>query len=155
MTTIIDRLLQDYDRGRLGRRQLIAALASLAAAPAAAPAEDSTFRATGLAHIAIRVTDIPRSRDFYRKHFGAPVLTEAANNCFLGLGKQDFLTLFKGQKGELDHYCIAIENYRAEAAVEELKRQGLNPRRSAGTNRVYFPDPDGITVQVSAPDNRP
>ena len=109
----------------------------------------------GMRHIALRVSDIPRSRDFYQKHFGMPVLTEAPGNCSLGIGKSQFLTLFRGQKGELDHYCLGIEKFDASAVMDELNRQGLKPRRATGTDRVYFPDPDGITVQVSALDHQP
>ena len=155
MNTIIEGMLDNYERGRIGRRELVAALAGLAAARPAAPAPDATFRAAGLNHIAIRVADIPRSRDFYRQHFGMPVLTEDAGSCFLGIGKEHFLTLFRGQKGEMDHYCISIEGFQADAAVQTLTRLDLKPRRPAGTNRVYFPDPDGITVQVASTNHRP
>jgi len=40
----------------------------------------------------------------------------------------------------------------------EWKRQGLNRNRPSGTDRVYFPDLDGLTAQISsiniAPDIR-
>jgi len=32
--------------------------------------------------------------------------------------------------------------------MEELKRQGLTPSRPSGSDRVYFPDPDGLTVPL-------
>ena len=48
----------------------------------------------------------------------------------------------------MDHYSIAIDNYKTDAVTDELKRQGLNPTRTS--NRVYFPDPDGLVVQLSA-----
>jgi len=155
MKRTISEMLGSYENGRLSRRQLVQGLAALAAGSSAAAAPGSTFRSLELNHIAVRVTDIPRSRDFYQKHFGMPMITESAGNCFLGIGPKHFLTLFKGQKGEMDHYCIAIENFRPDPVVEELKRQGLNPRRPDGTNRVYFNDPDGIVVQVSEGNHRP
>ncbi len=37
--------------------------------------------------------------------------------------------------------------------MEDLKRQGLNPNRPSGTDRVYFSDPDGLTVQLSSVDH--
>ena len=55
----------------------------------------------------------------------------------------------------LDHYCITIKNFKAEAVVTELKQQGLKSRRPAGTDRIYFPDPDGLEVQLSAIDHEP
>jgi hypothetical protein len=63
------------------------------------------------------------------------------------------LTLFENQKPGLDHFCIAIEDFKAEAVMDQLNRQGLKPRRPSGTDRIYFPDPDEIEVQVSAVDH--
>jgi catechol 2,3-dioxygenase-like lactoylglutathione lyase family enzyme len=152
MKHAIEGMLGQYEQGRISRRELVAGLTALATA---GPARGGTFQALGLNHIAVRVADVKRSRDFYQKHFGMPVLTESASNCFLGIGKDHFVTLFQGQKGELDHYCISIDRFAPDAVMEELKRQGLRPNRPSGTNRIYFPDPDGITVQVSALNHRP
>lgn len=152
MQQIIDNMLEKYEQGKVSRRQLIQGLAALAGASKVAAAPGSTFQGVALNHIATRVTNIQRSRDFYQKHLGLPVLHEAQTNCFLGLGK-NFLTLFQNQNPGLDHFCIAIENFSADKAMEELKRQGLAPNRPSGTDRVYFPDPDGLTVQLSAPDH--
>ena len=152
MKHAIEGLLGQYEQGRINRRALVAGLAALATA---GPARGGAFQSLGLNHIAVRVADVKRSRDFYQKHFGMPVLTESGSNCFLGIGKDHFLTLFQGQKGELDHYCISIDRFEPDAVMKELKRQGLRPNRPSGTNRIYFPDPDGITVQVSAVNHRP
>jgi lactoylglutathione lyase len=152
MKQLISNMLERYEGGRVSRRQLVQGLAAIAAAGYAAPAEASTFQGVGLNHVALRVTNVQRSRDFYQKHLGMPVLHESQSNCFLGLGK-NFLTLFQNPNPGLDHYCIAIENFRADAVMEELKRQGLNPNRPGGTDRVYFPDPDGLTVQLSSVDH--
>ena len=152
MERIISKMLEDYEAGKLTRRQLIGGLAAFASGTQLTAAKESTFRGVGLNHIAIRVTNVQRSRDFYQKHFGAPVLHEEKTNCFLGLG-ENFLTLFENQKPGLDHFCIAIEDFKAEAVMDQLNRQGLKSRRPSGTDRVYFPDPDEIEVQVSAVDH--
>ncbi len=65
-----------------------------------------------------------------------------------------YQALFSSTYPGLDHYCIAIEDFNADAVIPRLKRQGLDPRRPAGTDRVYFHDPDGIEVQFSAVDHR-
>ena len=89
-----------------------------------------------------------RSRDFYIKHLGLKVIRDGGeDNCFLGSGDDFFLTLFKGEHPGLNHYCYAIKGYDAEKAEEKLKAAGLKPRREG--NRIYFPDPDGIEVQVA------
>ncbi len=152
MKQMISEMLESYERGRLSRRQLIQCLAAIAAGTYTASAYASTFQGIGLNHIALRATNVQRSRDFYQKHFGLPVIHESQSNCFLGLGN-NFLTLFQNQNAGLDHFCIAIEKFNADAVMEELKRQGLNPTRPSGTDRVYFPDPDGLTVQLSSVDH--
>jgi len=153
MTQIISDLLASYEHGRLSRRQLVQGLAALAAGGYAVPASGSTFQGRGLNHIAIRVSNVPRSRDFYEKVFGLPLIRESESSCFLGLGK-NFLTLFQNQTPGLDHFCIAIQSFNADGVMEELKRQGLKPNRPSGSDRVYFPDPDGMTVQLSSADHQ-
>ena len=151
---IAERLVEDFERGLLSRRQLASRLMGLGAAlsvmPRVAEACDgeSTFQATGLSHVALNVSSVPRSRDFYIKHLGLKVIRESGeDNCFLGSGNDFFLTLFKGERAGLNHYCYTIRGYAAEQAEEKLKAAGLKPRREG--NRVYFPDPDGIEVQVA------
>ena len=105
------------------------------------------FKAKGLDHIALDVTDVPRSRDFYAKHLGLDVVRGDDNALFMGADREFFLTLFKAEKPGLNHYCYGIENYDAASAVAKLREAGINPRETSG--RVYFPDPDGIEVQVA------
>jgi catechol 2,3-dioxygenase-like lactoylglutathione lyase family enzyme len=148
MERILSKMIEGYETGRLSRRQLILNLSALATTASAAP----TFKGVALNHLAIRVTNVQRSRDFYQKHLGMPVIHQAEDNCFLGVGR-NFLTLFQNPHPGLDHFCFAIENFNAGAVVDELKRQGLKPRRPSGSDRVYFPDPDGLEVQLASVDH--
>jgi catechol 2,3-dioxygenase-like lactoylglutathione lyase family enzyme len=151
---IADTLVEDFQRGVLSRRQLVTRLMGLGAAMTvmqrtaeANPAEGGTFQATGLNHVALNVSSVPKSRDWYIKHLGLKVVMEnGEENCFLGSEGGFFLTLFKGEHPGLNHYCYTIKGYDADKAEETLKAAGLKPRREG--NRVYFPDPDGIEVQV-------
>ena len=89
-------------------------------------------------------------------HFSKWSLTKAASretassNELFSWPRKNFLTLFQNPNLGLDYYCIACENFKADPAMEELKRQGLNPNRPSGTDRVCFPDSDGLTVQLSS-----
>lgn len=112
-----------------------------------APAAEPTFQATGLDHIALDVVDVPRARDFYVKHLGLRVIRGDDNALFLGQGRDFFLTLFRRERAGLNHYCYAIPRYEPDAAFERLTSAGLRPRREGG--RIYFSDPDGITVQIA------
>lgn len=156
MNTQIGNMVRLFEQGTISRRQLIAQLTLLtglgAANVAGAQEEGGTFKAVGLNHIALRVPDVQRSRDFYRKHLGMTVTRDSASSCFLSF-PNGFLALFRGDQPGMDHYCYSVEGYSVGDAVEKLREQGLNPRNPAGSSRVYFPDPDGLTVQLSAPDH--
>ncbi len=156
MRTAITRMIDDFERGRVSRRQLILGLTALvgggslaARSAAAAVTGKSTFEATELNHIALAVTDVARSRDFYQKHLGlTPMSGCDESRCFLRCGRH-FVALFKAGQGAMHHYCYTIEGYDPSAAVKTLKAAGLKPDRRS--NRVYFDDPDGLEVQVAAP----
>lgn len=153
MQNRISILLARYERGELRRRDLVAALATLALASSdARAASESTFQGVEVNHVALNVSDVTRSRDFYQKHLGLPVVEQSSTNCFLGLN-DNFLALFQGSSPGMNHYCIGIEDYQVERVTAELERQGLNPSRRQ--NRVYFHDPDGIEVQLSSAGHRP
>jgi catechol 2,3-dioxygenase-like lactoylglutathione lyase family enzyme len=161
MQSEITRVVDDYERGRLSRRQLIAHLTGMAAAAAALPAgaraqsgpkaaasHRPTFAGTDVNHIALRVTDIERSSAFYQTHLGLEVASTSPSSCFLRCREKNFLALFHHEKPGMDHYCFSVEKYEAGDAVKRLEAVGLAPRRRG--NRVYFDDPDGIEVQVAA-----
>jgi len=158
-----EQIVDDFQQGRLSRRQLVSRLMGLGAAlatfkgtawaqsadePGADDASRATFQATGLDHIALDVTDVGHSRDFYQRHLGLRVIRGTGDDSsFMGADRDFFLTLFRADMPKLNHYCYAIEHYDPADAVERLTAAGLQPRRT--DNRVYFPDPDGLTVQVA------
>ena len=150
----IDRMLDAYDGGRVSRRTLILQLTGLlgvaAGVRAAQDTPTSTFTATDVNHIALRVTDVSRSRKFYQEHLGLTLRSDnSPNSVFMNVGKHDFLALFRADKPAMDHYCYTIKGYTAGDAVKRLEAAALKPRRRG--NRVYFDDPDGLEVQISAP----
>lgn len=155
MTEAIESLLDHYASGRLGRREAATrlfglALAALGSRGTAGAAQEAapTFRATGLNHIGLRVTDVARSRDFYRHHVGASVIQDnAPGNCFLRTGS-NYMGLFRSATPAMDHFCFTVEGYEPAAAASRLAEAGLEPRRQE--NRVYFDDPDGLEVQLDS-----
>ena len=151
MHKTVSDMLAGYEQGKISRRHLVTGLAALAAA-SPLPAEASTFQGVEVNHVALNVTNVKRSRDFYQKHLGLPVVNESDRNCFLGLGN-NFLALFQGPDAGMNHYCLAIKNYEVATVAATLDAAGLKPRRTQ--NRVYFNDPDGLTVQLSSADHQP
>lgn len=156
----IEQLVNSFEHGHSTRREMIAGLGALvagaavagrASAATATGGDAPTFEAVGLNHIALDVTDVNRSREWYVKHLGMTVRRQnGEENCFMDCGPH-FLALFKSSKAGMNHYCYSIKGYSAADAVKTLEAAGLQPTRRE--NRVYFPDPDGFTVQVAeAPD---
>jgi catechol 2,3-dioxygenase-like lactoylglutathione lyase family enzyme len=132
--------------------QLMALGAAAAGAPLAAMAQEtqpaSTFLATGIDHLALSVTDVKRSTAFYQKHLGLRLTRDGGEgSAFLNTSGGDFLALFRADKPGLHHFSFAIPRYDAADAVRRIEAAGLKPDRQQ--NRVYFPDPDGLIVQVS------
>ena len=156
MIDVIDKTLTELGEGGISRREAVARLGVLMLALsgtgkiglAAEEQSESTFEATGLNHLALRVTDVARSRQFYEKHLGMRVLQDSGSySCFMSCGPENFVAFFRGDEAGLDHYCYTIEDYRPGEVMETLKAAGLDPHRQS--NRVYFDDPDGLTVQLS------
>ena len=119
--TTIGTMLHDYERGRLSRRQLIAHIGGLVAAAAAAPAlaqgraaEGSTFRATDVDHVALRVTDVDRSAKFYERLETQvkQVLREAAVNAPFGA---------MGNEATAAQLLLAV----AEGRMQQFVRSGF------------------------------
>lgn len=156
MTHTIERMLDDYEQGKVSRREVLtglsALLAVLSGGTALAAEEEkrgsSTFEARGLNHIALRVSDVDRSREFYESHLGMRVISRSGQqSCFMDCGDGNFVALFRGDRPRMDHYCYTIDDYRPAEVVAKLEAAGLGPRRRS--NRVYFDDPDGLEVQLS------
>ena len=147
----VEKIVHQYETGKLTRRQMIGYLSAMVASSSSAVAAEPQFEAVSLNHIALRVTDVARSRDFYREHLGLEVTREGGNNCFLSFGS-NFLALFQGSKPAMHHYCYSITGYDVNDAARKLREAGIEP--SIQSNRIYFPDPDGLTVQLAAPDHR-
>jgi catechol 2,3-dioxygenase-like lactoylglutathione lyase family enzyme len=129
-----------------------AAVAGAGSAPVSAQSAGPTFEAAGLNHIALRVTDVARARDFYQKHLGLPVASQSLpGRCFLQCGPQ-FVALFRGNRAGMDHYCYSVPRYDQQEAARKLRAHGLEPRLAG--NRIYFSDPDGLEVQLADPSHR-
>lgn len=108
-----------------------------------------------LNHATIYVSDVAKSKAFYQKLLGLKVRTETKDYCNLDLGNS-FLSINKAESSfRIDHFCVGIESFDAEAVLEKLKNEfpSANPTMEYG-NQVYLRDPDNIRFQLSAKDYR-
>jgi len=153
MQQLIEKLVIDFERGKLSRRQLAATLAGLVAAGANAAPSASDFKAVSISHVTLRVPDVQRSTRFYQEVFGMPMKEESPTVKILSITANSFFGIeAANEKGTaVDHFSFGIEKFKAEDAAAKLQKRGL---KLAGVSKdgLKFIDPDGITVQLNAPD---
>jgi catechol 2,3-dioxygenase-like lactoylglutathione lyase family enzyme len=153
MEQIVAKLLQDFELGKMNRRQLIQSLAVAAsAASAAAPlgaADGRGFKAVAVNHISYQVADYARTRDFYSDLLGMKVSHDDGKQAYLAFG-DSFLLPRNARNGgtapRVDHIAYTIDNWNKDAVEAELKRRGLQPRPDT-ENSFHVKDPDGFDVQ--------
>jgi glyoxalase/bleomycin resistance protein/dioxygenase superfamily protein len=87
MQRVIEEVLEQYESGRLTRRELIAGLAGLATCVDAVLQQSVIpITARTLNHVTLRVSNVERSVRFYQQLFGFRVVNRQQNSVGLGVG---------------------------------------------------------------------
>lgn len=122
-------------------------------------------------HIGLNVTNLQRSKQFYQDVFGFDVAAESAEAerafAFLTDGTRLVLTLWQQSHGRfhnsnpgLHHLSFEVDNIEKVRSVEGKLRQagiklyhdGIVPHGEGATSGgIFFEDPDGIRLEVYAP----
>ncbi|AQZ69831.1 unnamed protein product [[Actinomadura] parvosata subsp. kistnae] len=123
-------------------------------------------------HIGLNVTDLEASKEFYRRVFGFAVAGESQQDgrryAFLAQDGTLVLTLWQQSEGRfatalpgLHHLSFQVADLdavrRAEQVIRELGaplyHDGVVPHgEGASSGGVFFEDPDGIRLEIFAPD---
>ncbi|QYC43903.1 Catechol-2,3-dioxygenase [Nonomuraea coxensis DSM 45129] len=126
--------------------------------------------ATG--HIGLNVTDLDTSKAFYQRVFGFTVAGESQHDgrryAFLAQDGTLVLTLWQQSEGRfatglpgLHHLSFQVADLAAVRAAEKVVRElgapvyhdGVVPHgEGAPSGGVFFEDPDGIRLEIFAPD---
>jgi len=163
--SIIAKLLDDFEHGKMTRRQLIQSLALGATATAvartavAAPAERQGFRAVTVNHISYQVSDYAKTRDFYSDLFGMKVVRDTGTQCFLVLGDGNIFIVPRNAPAgvtppRIDHVAYTLADWDKSAVQAELKRRGLDPRPDT-ENSFHVKDLNGFDLQISGKEMTP
>jgi hypothetical protein len=148
MDSIVDSLFDQYERGRMTRRHLVQALAALVlpansmaqnVARAAAP----IVRGLSVNHVALTVSDIPRSFAFYERLFGVTkgwAATNAGTGIHMDLA-DGYISIdsVAEQKGAITHFAVAGDHMDRDAANASLTRSTAScrmPRREMRISRI-------------------
>ena len=125
-----------------------------------------TQAVTGIGHLALRVSDLPRARRFYTEALGFPLIRETQRACFVSIGGVLIVLLagtehtaptdrFDPFRIGLDHLALSVP---AEA-MPELKQRldtagvrnnGIEHDPSSGADSITFYDPDLIAWEFYA-----
>ncbi len=159
MEKIIDNLINDFEQGKMSRRQLIQTLTVAAASAVAIPALGADaprkLAASNINHISYGVADYGKSRDFYSDLLGMKVTHDDGKQAFLEFGNTILLvrkTRQPDNKPYVDHICYTIDNWDENAVEAELRRRGHEPRADmgGGSKSFHIKDPDGFDLQVAS-----
>lgn len=141
MEHIITHLLQDFERGKMTRRQLIQSLAlaaTAASAASAAPAASNTpLKATYLNHVGYQVASYARSRDWYAELFGMKVVLDDGKKANLAVGES--LLIFHNRPSPttpvVDHVCLTIADGQGQERSGGGRRRAERARTGNAFNR--------------------
>src|SRR5262245_46506329 len=120
MEKTISDLLASYESKAVSRRQLVAALALLAAPSAKLSA--APLPRGSLEHLSLQVRDVERSTRFYRDVVGLTVATadRPDGSVRLDLANGAFLVIRQvAPPGVIDHFCIRLDNFNKEAVTQQ------------------------------------
>jgi catechol 2,3-dioxygenase-like lactoylglutathione lyase family enzyme len=160
----------------IDRRQFIAALPALALAPSVLAQTASKFRVNGLSQIALTVSDVARSLDFYQGLFGMPVQARQGSTVLLRIGNGPrFIALrpaAAGEKPSISALGFGVQDFSIDRAMQTLTANGftaaaadaqkpgpkqtlIRTRRAneggspdGSTRDLFAADPSGVVFQL-------
>jgi catechol 2,3-dioxygenase-like lactoylglutathione lyase family enzyme len=119
------------------------------------------IRTHGLDHVAITVTDLKRSRDFYAAVLGLESRYDELHEPVFMLAGETGLALFRVESHPGDgegrppirvlHVAFRVDREQFDRARAELPAAGIEPRFAdhGSVHSLYFPDPDGHVVELA------
>lgn len=128
---------------------------------------------TGIGHVAIKVTDLDRSLDYYVHKLGFAEMLRLMKDdgsvwlVYLRITDEQYLEVFPGAENDrapgwnangLNHVCLTVDNL--DPVLAQIEAAGLNlllPLKTAvdGNRQAWLEDPDGNRIELMemAPDS--
>ena len=152
MIQTIEKMLDNFECGKLTRRQLVVSLATLAAS-AQTVQKAKGFPAVSINHVTVKVPDLHRTSNFYQEFFEMPLKQQSADIHILGVGNS-FFGIEQGddRTARVDHYDFGITGFNADEVRAKLRKLNLKFEGGNSMESFKFHDPDGFQVQLNGPD---
>jgi catechol 2,3-dioxygenase-like lactoylglutathione lyase family enzyme len=112
--------------------------------------DDALFEAIAPDHVMLRVSDLGRSTEYYKKLFGREIArTKKPERVWFGVARTRLgLELADaGEKPAVHHICVRVAGYEKKSALEKLKRAGIEAS-AADEGLVRFRDPNGLAMEL-------
>ena len=177
MEVFTNRLLEDFENGKMTRRQLVRSMAlAIIAGPAIAtgtpsalkaatsPAAAASWRTVHLDHISYQVTDHVRSSAWYTDLMGWTVKNQNDSQTTLLIGDVGEM-IIRNRRGPapaggsgpqitglVNHISFGIDDWDKDSVKTELTERGLAPRddfQDGGFESYHVKDPDGWDLKLS------
>jgi catechol 2,3-dioxygenase-like lactoylglutathione lyase family enzyme len=161
----VSSMLNNYESGRISRRQFVEALSLLAAAAAApaalasAPSGSAPTAATleplvpvSINHIAIGVSNINRSVEWYTQLLALKVVQRNEHYALLQFGDTQLVLRSpvadrpSVQAGTISHVMFGLKPYDEPTLKARLEAANLSPRKDLESFLIR--DPDNLLVQI-------
>ncbi|CAG9166522.1 VOC family protein [Cupriavidus pampae] len=107
------------------------------------------WTAATINHIAITVSDLNVSREWYCRMFGLTVIQQSDDSVLLGFGEGMLVLRVGDNPGTISHFMFGVRQYDEEALRQHLLDNSLDPQKDLESFHVR--DPDGLNVQVGDP----
>jgi len=148
-----DEILDSYDRGRLSRRELLAALSLIGFSSAQAQTPTPAVAGSTLNHINVLVRNLEQSRDFYSRLFGARKTREQnAQTWGLIMSESSFTIRQSNDKQGLEHFGVGVDHFDAQQILGAVKRAlpASDAYVTPDGTAVSVHDPNGVLVQIAS-----
>src|SRR5260370_17759735 len=135
MEITIEKMIGQFERGAMTRRQLALSITALFTAMRSSSAAPD-MKAVTLNHVTLKVADVQRTSKFYQEIFGMPLKQHSEKTHILGVGKSFLGIEQKPGAPAMDHYDLGIANFNADQVTAKLKARNL--KIEAGGAPEYF-----------------
>ncbi len=120
----------------------------------------------GLGHVAIKVTDLDRSLDYYINKLGFPEMLRLTKDdgtvwlVYLRITDEQYLEVFPGAENDrapgwnangMNHMCLTVDNIdEVLARIAAVGLELLLPLKTAidGNRQAWLEDPDGNRIEL-------